>query len=293
MPLDDFQVRVLRTLMMQRSPESVFAGGSVLQRHGHRLSDDYDIFHDSGTDVGAIASRDITALIGAGLQVDVALKYEGLVEADVWIHGHTPTKIQWVEAGAHNFFAPVPDSDFGWRLHMADLCVNKVLAAGGRRRVRDYVDLVLIHEHIMPLWHAAWAAPGKDSRWSPKSLIEKIAMTNRFQQDELEDDVLSTIALSAGHVGQIVGDAIEEARNIMDRLPDSAAGHLFIDEQSHLISDVDRIYSGDYQILSVTHGGTWPSGPDIDRELILRVIDEFGEDGSRYTGADPSSFEPC
>jgi hypothetical protein len=61
------------------------------------------------------------------------------------------TKIQWVQAGSWSFFAPVPDPDYGWRLHMVDLAVNKALAAGGRKEVRDYVDLMLIHRHIMPL----------------------------------------------------------------------------------------------------------------------------------------------
>lgn len=44
MALDEFQKLVLRVLMPLRTPESVFTGGSVLQRLGHRLSNDHNIF---------------------------------------------------------------------------------------------------------------------------------------------------------------------------------------------------------------------------------------------------------
>jgi hypothetical protein len=35
-------------------------------------------------------------------------------------------------------------------LHPADLATNKVMAAAGRREVRDLVDVVTIHETILP-----------------------------------------------------------------------------------------------------------------------------------------------
>lgn len=147
MPLDDFQKTILRVLMPLRSPQSVFAGGSVLHRHAFRMSDDQDLFHTAGEDVVAIARRDVAALRAAGLEVADGLSYEGLVEVVVskadesakseGISAGGVTKLQWVESGSWNFFSPVPDPDFGWRLHMADLAVNKVLAAGGRKQVRD------------------------------------------------------------------------------------------------------------------------------------------------------------
>jgi hypothetical protein len=83
---------------------------------------------------------------------------------------------------------------------MADLAVNKALAAGGRREARDYVDLLLIHEHIMPLWHVCWAAPGKDESWNPRSLLEKIAATNQFRQSDVEAGVLATVEVSASEL---------------------------------------------------------------------------------------------
>jgi hypothetical protein len=105
-----------------------------------------------------------------------------------------------VAAIGWNFFQPVPDDMFGWRLHMADLAINKALAAGGRRQVRDYADLALIHQYMIPLWHVWWAAPGKDESWSPVSLVEKIAATSGFRQADFDADLANTIPLKVAEV---------------------------------------------------------------------------------------------
>jgi hypothetical protein len=284
MPLDDLQKAILAILLKHRSPDSVFAGGSVLHRHGHRLSSDQDIFHSADADVIAIAAKDLDDLRLHGFTAEMSRQYEGLCEAMVGNEQQGFTRIQWVQAGSWAFYEPVPDPDYGWRLHMADLAVNKVLAAGGRREVRDYVDLVLIHRHIMPLWHAIWAAPGKDEAWSPGSLIEKIAMTNAFRQRDIDDDIMSTVPLSASETGSTIRDALNEARDIVARLPAPTAGCLFIDASGHPVHDVQAILSGGgVTPLQPRHGGAWPSGPDIDHLLIRRVIDTYGWEGSANT----------
>lgn len=229
MPLDDLQKALLKVLLPRRSPNSIFAGGSVLQRHAYRLSDDQNIFHPSDADIIKIAHEDMEALRRHGYTAEVSKQHEGFLEATVGTERHGFTKIQWVQAGSWTFFKPVPDPEYGWRLHMADLAVNKALAAGGRKQVRDYIDLTLIHRHIIPLWHAIWAAPGKDPSWSPGSLTEKIAMTNAFRQEDIDDEILSTMPLSAGEIGATIRNALEEAREIFERLPDTTAGQLFID----------------------------------------------------------------
>ncbi|MFC0387634.1 hypothetical protein [Muricoccus vinaceus] len=292
MPLDDFQKSVLRTLMPLRSPGSVFAGGTVIQQHGFRLSDDQDIFHDAGEDVIAIAERDVAELRKRGFDVSVGRAHEGLVEAVVARGNEGRTKLQWVEAGSWHFFSPVPDPEFGWRLHMADLAVNKALAAGGRKQVRDYVDLFMIHRHVMPLWSVLWAAPGKDDAWSPLSLAEKIAMTNGFRQADIDEAVLATVDISAAEVGRTVRAAIEEAMEVFQRLPDDTAGCLFVDEEGGVVTDATAVLSGVPGIrgMGAAKGGAWPSGPGIDYALIQRVIEAFGWEGSNpRPGHDPGS----
>lgn len=283
MPLDDFQKQVLRVIRHNRSPESVLAGGTVLHRHGFRLSADQDLFHPATTDVGAIADQDIASLEAAGLSVERLRDRPGLVEAVVG-SGNGRTRLQWVEAGAWNFFQPVPDAECGFRLHMADLSVNKVLAAAGRREVRDYVDLFLIHRHIMPLWHAIWAAPGKDESWSPGSLAERIARTNAWRQADVDADILSLMPLSAAEIGATVREAIDEARDLFDKLPADKAGQLFLDGTGNVLKDATMILAGQGIPLAVRNGGNWPSSPEIDHALILSMIDEFGPEGSKLHG---------
>ena len=292
MPLDEFQFAVLRVLMPLRSPGSVFAGGSVLQRHGFRLSDDQDLFHRAGEDIVSIATKDVEALRQAGFAVAMSRPFEGLVEAVVGRDDEGSTKIQWVEAGSWAFFGPVPDPEFGWRLHMADLSVNKALAAGGRKQVRDYVDLWLIHRNIMPLWLEVWAAPGKDESWSPLSLLERIAATNSFRQQDIDEAIVSTIAISAAEVGSTVRYALDEARAVFERLPGRHAGKLFLDEAGGVVSDVDRILAGGagLQVVEASRGGAWPSSRDIDHVLVERVIAAFGRVGRNATGGqDPGA----
>jgi hypothetical protein len=288
MPLEEFQKRVVGILMPLRSPDSTFAGGTVLQRHGFRLSDDEDLFHSDDVDVPSVAERDVAALKTAGLVVVVLRPYEGLVEAAVSKPGESSTRVQWVQSGAWNFFRPVPDDLFGWRLHMADLAINKALAAGGRRQARDYADLALIHRHVIPLWHICWAAPGKDESWSPMSLVEKIAATLGFRQAEFDADMVTTTPVKAAELLRTVREAVEQAREVVRRLPSEHAGKLFIDDEGGVVSDVDRILAGKVNILEASKGGTWPSSPDIDSAIVKRIIGTFGWEGAGEPRYDPS-----
>lgn len=287
MPIDAFQMRVIRTLAPLRSPDSTFAGGAVLQRHGFRLSDDQDLFHADDADIVAIAERDAAALAAAGFDVEIGHSHEGLIEASVSIERQGATRIQWLQSGTWNFFKPVPDDIFGWRLHMADLAVNKALAAGGRRQVRDYVDLALIHEHLIPLWHACWAAPGKDDYWSPLSLIEKIAATSGFRQADVDAGVLATVEVNVASIIGIVRAAIDEAREVLPRLPPELAGKLFVDNEGGVVSDLGRIASGTVIAIEAQRGGAWPSSSEIDHQFIQRLIDVFGAEGVKEPPYNP------
>lgn len=261
MPLGELQKSVLVALLPNRTPKSVFAGSSVLNRHAFRLSDDQDIFHAEGVDVLEIHERDVLTLQAAGYSVEVTKRYEGFIEAIVGFDDAGSTKVQWIEAGSWTYFAPVPDPEYGYRLHIADLVINKVLAAGGRREVRDFVDLFLIHRHVMPLWQAIWAAPGKDENWSPLSLAEQIIRKNNFHQEDLEEAIDSLMDLSMAEIGATIREAIEEARNIFQTLPDETAGCLLIDGNGRLVADFTRFGQADVQLTRPRRGGTWPSGP--------------------------------
>lgn len=286
MPLDTFQVEVLAALLSSRSPKSAFAGSSVPPRQAFRLSDDSDIFNSDDLDVDLVAKADIEVLTAAGFEVEHTSrrKQEGLVEVMVYKEGFAPTKLQWVQSGLYNFFSAVPDDVFGWRLHMIDIAVNKVLAAADRRVPRDFVDLSLVHSHVVPLWVAIWAAPGKDAGFSPLSLVDRLRRHNHFPQESMDSALDSLIPINAAEVLGVVSDALDEARLKIPQLPMKLAGNLFVDEQGNVATDVDEIINGlndgSLRAIGPRADGAWPSGPDIDRVIIRRMIDVYGLDGS-------------
>ena len=55
------------------------------------------------------------------------------------------TRLEWVVDSDYRFFPTMRDEIFGYVLHPVDLAMNKVMAAAGRRELRDLVDLVTIH----------------------------------------------------------------------------------------------------------------------------------------------------
>src|SRR5262249_11226780 len=147
MPLTPFQREVARVLAANRNPESHIAGGAVINRGaaGLRISDDLDIFHDVAASVAASALADEQALHAAGYAVPWALRGVGVFKAVV-TRGVERVRLDWTPDSAFRFFPAVPDDEFGYRLHDADLATNKVLALAGRSEVRDFLDILLIDQ---------------------------------------------------------------------------------------------------------------------------------------------------
>lgn len=284
MPLGRLQSEILILLAKKRMSANGSAGGTVLHQHAFRLSDDQDFFHAEEIDVAEVAKTDVNLLLEAGYEVDSQQKHEGLYEAVVFSEGQHPAKLQWVQSGLLNFFEPVEDETFGWRIHLADLAVNKVLAAAGRKEVRDFVYLTLIHNHLVPLWHAMWAAPDKDYSWNPVSITNRIARNCQFDQSTLESAVDSSLVLDASSVLSTVRRALDDAESAFERLPPSLVGNLFVDKSGALVSDVDAVLkglqTGAVKAVGPVSGGTLPSNPSIDRAMLESIIEEFGWEGS-------------
>ena len=283
MPLDTLQVRILNDLSEQRNKGSAIAGGSVLHQHGYRISDDQDVFHIDGSDVQKIAEADIQLLTSKGYDVETNFSNAGIVEAIVYLEDYSPTKIQWVQSGLINFFEAVPDKTFGHRLHLADIAVNKVIAAASRKESRDFVDLDFIHKHVLPLWLAAWAAPGKDASLNPAAILEKLSRSNHYSQEQIDANY-SLKDIDAIGLMNDINSAIDEARTNIQKIPAEWAGCLFVNSNGEIITDVDMIEtlfrSHELYTIQPKSGGGWPSGPDIDRVIIDKIIEEYGPEGS-------------
>jgi hypothetical protein len=193
-----------------------------------------------------------------------------------------------VAGSGYNFYQPVPDPEFGWRLHFADLAVNKVLAAASRRQPRDFVDLYLVHNFVMPLWHAVWASPGKDAEMTPEKAIERVRYHSQYPPDEFRNSVFAADEAALPGMISNVRTALDDAEQIIDRLPRDTVGKILVDAAGRSIRSPDDIAGTGQQTVSAAPGGTWPSGPDIDHFVIEHMIAHYGRSGEKLWVAEPT-----
>jgi hypothetical protein len=78
------------------------------------------------------------------------------------------------------------DSLGGLLLHPIDLAVNKALTLAGRDEPRDFVDILFVHERVLPLAGLCWAAVGKDPGFTPRSLLELLRRRGKPRPEDLE-----------------------------------------------------------------------------------------------------------
>jgi hypothetical protein len=176
MPLTPFQRGVAQILAKHRNPESHVAGGAVINRGegGVRISDDLEIFHDVAASVATSAELDAQTLRQTGYSVEWTLRREGMFRAEV-TRGEGRVRLDWTTDSAFRFFPVLPDEEFGYCLHEADLATNKVLALAGRLEIRDFLDIILIDRTYLSLGAIMWAPVGRtrDTR-RPSSSIRRV-----------------------------------------------------------------------------------------------------------------------
>ncbi len=129
------------------------------------------------------------------------------------------------------------DSSFrGYRLHHADAAVNKVLALAGRQEVRDYVDILHLHDSYLHLGCLAWAACGKDPGFTPGFLLEQAARHAAYSQADV-DRLSLRKPLDLRSLKRTWLKALEEARELVEALPPGEVGMLYLDGQRPVTPD--------------------------------------------------------
>lgn len=267
MPITKFQSQVLRLLAAQRSPDSYIAGGVAINREGPRISADIDIFQDSAARLESAVRADETALIGGGYTITWPPNQRtGKYAATVEKQGEQ-MQLEWVADSAFRFFPTQPDELFGYVLHPVDLATNKASAAADRRVPRDIVDLVTIHETVLPLGAVVAAAVGKFPGTTPEEMLAEITRHSRFTAEEFH--VLATeqpIDVPALH--QRIRRMIEDAGSFIAKLPSDAVGVVFLDGDKPVQPDLDAL--DEYQRNPGAPRGLWPSSPEISRAMLER-----------------------
>lgn len=220
MPLGVFEAEILKTISLNRSPDSHVAGATVLNQseNSPRFSKDIDLFHDTEDALIQAFATDRETLIQAGFAVEVNRDLETFKRALV-SRGNLQTKVEWVRDAAFRFFPAEPDPSMGYRLNRWDAATNKVLAAAARIAIRDYIDLLHLHVHSLSLGALTWAAAGKDGGLSPDFILEEMQRLQKYPPTayakiDLKDPP-DPVALK-----QIWLTALREARELFDLLLD-------------------------------------------------------------------------
>lgn len=187
MPLTDFQLTLLSTLTAAPNDDRYLAGGAALHFSptSARYSDALDFFHDSEARVASAFAADRARLEHAGYHVDVELTLPGFVRTVVR-RGEDATRVDWARDTAWRFM-PLRRHPMGvLLLDPIDVAVNKVLALAGRDESRDFVDVLFVHRHVLPLAALIWATVGKDPGLTPLSLLELLKRHGRYRPEDFE-----------------------------------------------------------------------------------------------------------
>jgi len=264
MPLTKLQSHVLGVLAAHRSPDSYIAGGVAINRDGPRFSNDIDIFQDSEDRMAAVADDDVTALEQAGLKLTQGRNRSG--KREVLIEGlGEKMALEWVVDSDYRFFPTMKDETFGYVLHPVDLATNKASAAADRREPRDILDLVTIHETILPLGAVICAAVGKFPGTTPEEMLAEITRHSRFTAEEFR--VLATaqpIDPSALH--QRIRTMLEDAERFIEKLHSEDVGFVFLEGDKPVQPDLNALDK--YKRHSGARRGIWPSSPEITSAMM-------------------------
>jgi hypothetical protein len=221
-PLSKIQTDILRLLASHRDPESYVAGSVPLNLH----------FHDREDRVARAAEEDAATLQENGYSLQWQRREPAIYTVLVARTGET-TKLEWVVDSDYRFFPTMRDDMFGYVLHPVDLAMNKVMAAASRREVRDLVDLVTIHETILPLGAVIWAAVDKAPGFTPEGLIAEIRRTSSYSAVEWRALTTSEPLDPKAIMGQL-RSALDEAESFVTKMPTEKAGLLFL-KDGHVV----------------------------------------------------------
>jgi len=269
-PLSKIQSDVLRVLASHRDPESYVGGATPLNRGALRFSSDIDVFHDREERVEAAALNDASVLKAAGFEINWLRQFPTIYTAAVTT-AQEGTRLEWVVDSDFRFFPVVPDELFGYVLHPIDLAMNKAMAAAGRRELRDLVDLVTVHERILPLGAVVWAAVEKSPGFTPEGLIAEIRRNSNYPGAEWRQ-LITSEPVDPAAIMERLRRGLADAEAFVGRMPTDRAGLLFVDHARVVQPDPTRLDS--YEVHAGRRRAHWPSSGEISSAMLERYEEQ-------------------
>ena len=236
MPLGIFEKKVLRLLAANRNAGSYVAGATVFLRRidSLRQSQDIDVFHDTVESLQVAAEQDASVLTKNEYAIEWLDTQETLRRAAVSKGGES-TKVEWAYDSPFRFFPAQEDPELGFVLHPLDGATNKLLALAGRGEIRDYLDVLFLHQHVLSLGALAWAACGKDTGFTPQFLLEEAQRLTRYPEARLKTLLLAGPINLVDCKRQWI-EAVKEANALFVKLPPEEVGCLYLDAKNQAVT---------------------------------------------------------
>jgi hypothetical protein len=158
-----------------------------------------------------------------------------------------------------SFFPVQADAELGFVLHPLDGATNKMLALAGRGELRDYLDVLFLHQNVLSLGALAWAACGKDAGFTPQFLIEEAQRLAHYPASRWNTLWLREPADPVKCKRQWV-QALAEAKALFRKLPDEEVGCLYLKAEHQAVTPDPA--SPEFPRLRRHHGsvrGAWPA----------------------------------
>ena len=166
-----------------------------------------------------------------------------------------------------SFFPTIQDEVFGYVLHPIDLATNKVAAAYGRREPRDVVDLLTIHERILPLGAVVWASAGKTLGFTPEGIVNEIRRVARYTEADfrrIASDPRLDPAATMTRLREVLG--FSEA--FVRAMPTEKVGLLFLKNGRVVQPDPNTLEK--YDTHEGQRRGHWPTSAEIAAAMLER-----------------------
>ena len=205
------------------------------------------------------------------------IRREPNIYAVLVARGTESTKLEWVVDSDFRFFPTIRDETFGYILHPVDLAMNKVGAAYGRREPRDVVDLLTIHDRILPLGAVVWASAGKALGFTPEGIVNEIRRIARYTEADFRRLACDPPVDPAATMTRL-REILTEAESFIARMPTEKIGLIFLQGGNVVQSDPDRL--PDYQSHAGRRRGQWPGNAEITAAMLERSRHRRDQDGS-------------
>jgi len=127
------------------------------------------------------------------------------------------------------------------------------------------VDLLTIHDRILPLGAVVWASAGKALGFTPEGIINEIRRMARYTEADFRR-IDSDPPLDPAATMTRLRDVLTEAEAFVTRMPTDKVGLLFLKEGRVVQPDPDRLE--EYQTHAGQKRGQWPTSTEITAAMF-------------------------